>query len=93
MREIKQTSAFKRDLKREARGEHKEFLAKHFVRLVERLAMDEPLEAQYRDHPLLGEWKDHRDCHIRPDLVLIYRKPDDSTLQLVRLGSHSQLSL
>lgn len=34
-----------------------------------------------------------RDCHIRPDLVLIYRKPDEGTLELVRLGSHSELGL
>lgn len=40
-----------------------------------------------------GDWKDHRDCHIRPDLVLIYRKPDVEALELVRLGSHSELSL
>ncbi|MCW5584238.1 MAG: type II toxin-antitoxin system mRNA interferase toxin, RelE/StbE family, partial [Gammaproteobacteria bacterium] len=39
------------------------------------------------------EWADHRDCHIKPDLVLIYRKPDDDTLELVRLGSHSELGL
>src|SRR6266851_2273803 len=39
------------------------------------------------------EWSDHRDCHIRPDLVLIYRKPDDDSLELVRLGSHSELGL
>ena len=43
--------------------------------------------------PLTGDWKDHRDCHIKPDLVLIYRKPDDALLQLVRLGSHSALGL
>ena len=36
---------------------------------------------------------DDRDCHIRPDLVLIYRKPDDDTLQLVRLGSHGELGM
>jgi mRNA interferase YafQ len=41
----------------------------------------------------VGEWSDHRDCHIRPDLVLIYRKPDDHNLELVRLGSHSELGL
>jgi mRNA interferase YafQ len=41
------------------------------------------------NYPLTGEWSDHRDCHIRPDLVLIYRKPDDQNLELVRLGSHS----
>jgi mRNA interferase YafQ len=93
MRSIKQTSAFKRDLAREGKGQHKVFLAKHFAKIIEALANDEPLGAKHRDHPLVGEWKDHRDCHIRPDLVLIYRKPDDSTVQLVRLGSHAELSL
>ena len=39
------------------------------------------------------EWADHRDCHVKPDLVLIYRKPDEETLELVRLGSHSELGL
>jgi len=38
-----------------------------------------------------GEWADHRECHLRPDLLLIYRKPNPETLQLVRLGSHSEL--
>jgi mRNA interferase YafQ len=57
------------------------------------LANDHPLDAKYRDHAMIGEWKDHRDCHIKPDLVLIYRKPDDETLQLVRLGSHSELGI
>jgi mRNA interferase YafQ len=42
---------------------------------------------------LTGDWKDHRDCHIKPDLVLIYRKLDKTILQLVRLGSHSELGL
>jgi mRNA interferase YafQ len=57
------------------------------------LAKDEPLARRYFDHPLSGEWSDHRDCHNRPDLVLIYRKPDDTSLELVRLGSHSELGL
>ncbi|MFN9212841.1 MAG: type II toxin-antitoxin system YafQ family toxin, partial [Betaproteobacteria bacterium] len=47
----------------------------------------------YRDHPLTGEWKDHRDCHVKPDLALIYRKVGDHTIVLARLGSHSELSL
>jgi mRNA interferase YafQ len=93
MRTIKQTAAFKRDLKREAKGQHRVALASEFVKIVETLANDEPLAAQHRDHALAGEWKDHRDCHIKPDLVLIYRKPDDEVLQLVRLGSHSELGL
>ena len=42
---------------------------------MDALANDQPLEPRYRDHALTGEWKDHRDCHIKPDLVLIYQKP------------------
>jgi mRNA interferase YafQ len=57
------------------------------------LACDQPLETRHRDHALTGDWKDHRDCHVKPDLVLIYRKPNDEVLQLVRLGSHSELGL
>jgi mRNA interferase YafQ len=63
------------------------------MEVVNFLAMDTPLPHRNLDHPLTGEWKDHRDCHIRPDLVLIYRKPDAASLELVRLGSHSELGL
>jgi len=51
--------------------------------VVNLLAADTPLPRRSFDHPLSGEWNDHRDCHIRPDLVLIYRKPDDGSLELV----------
>ena len=93
MRTIKQSSAFKSDLKREAKDPHRVALAKGFVDIVATLAKDEPLAKKHRDHALTGDWKDHRDCHVKPDLVLIYRKPDDTMLQLVRLGSHSELGL
>ena len=59
--------------------------------LVEALANNRPPEPRCHDHALSGEWADHRDCHVRPDLVLIYQKPDAATLRLVRLGSHSEL--
>jgi mRNA interferase YafQ len=91
MRKIKQTAAFRRDVKREAKGPHRKFLSENFASLIQALANDEPLEERHRDHPLGGEWKDHRDCHVRPDLVLIYRKFTDETLHLIRLGSHSEL--
>ena len=93
MRTIERTGQFKRDYKREAKGTHRETLQVNFVAVVSALAGDRPLEARHRDHALTGEWKDHRDCHVRPDLVLIYRKPDVHTLQLVRIGSHVQLGL
>ena len=59
--------------------------------MLELLVNDQSLAEKQHDHALTGEWKDHRDCHIKPDLILIYRKPDNETLQLVRLGSHSEL--
>ena len=93
MRKIKQAGQFKRDLKREAKGLHRKLLQADFVSIIELLAKDCPLDSKYSDHPLSGTWVDHRDCHVKPDLVLIYRKTDDDVLQLVRLGSHSELGL
>lgn len=48
------------------------------------------LDPKYVDHPLSGNWNNFRDCHIKPDLVLIYRI-NKNTLQLARIGSHSDL--
>lgn len=93
MRTVKQTGQFKRDLKREAKGRHRATLEADLVPVIEALANDAPLDVRQRDHALTGDWKDHRDCHVKPDLVLIYRKPDADTLELVRLGSHSELGL
>lgn len=93
MRTIERTNQFKRDYKREAKGQHRTSLDNDFVEVVKLLANDVPLPEKYRDHALTGGWKDFRDCHIKPDLVLIYRKPDDELLQLARIGSHSELGL
>jgi mRNA interferase YafQ len=93
MRTIRQTGQFKRDLKREAKGQHRSVLGEEFLAIVQTLASDGALPERLRDHALTGEWRDHRDCHIRPDLVLIYRKPDGQSLELVRLGSRSELGL
>jgi mRNA interferase YafQ len=46
---------------------------------------------EHRDHDLSGDWAGYRECHIKPDLLLIYRKSDADTLRLARLGSHSEL--
>jgi len=91
MREVFQQSQFKTDLKRVGRsGRYK---LEDVLDVITQLADDEPLAERHRDHALSGKWKDFRDCHIKPDLVLIYHKPNDKTLQLVRLGSHSDLGL
>ncbi len=63
------------------------------MEVVDLLAADTPLPRRNVDHALTGDWIDHRDCHLRPDLILIYRKPDDASLELVRMGSHSELGL
>jgi mRNA interferase YafQ len=93
MRAIEYTTQFKRDYKREQKGKHKTILNTLFIEIIDLLARDKALAVNHRDHALSNNWHDHRDCHIKPDLILIYRKPDESTLQLVRLGSHSELSL
>ena len=49
-----------------------------------------PLPLRYKDHPLGGDWKHFRDCHIEPDWLLIY-KIDGDNLRFVRTGSHSDL--
>lgn len=52
---------------------------------------DQSLEPRYRDHELSGDWSGYRECHVKPDLLLIYKKPDKDTLRLARLGSHGEL--
>ena len=91
MRTIRYAGRFKRDYKREKAGRHGASLDPELTEIVRLLAADIQLPRRHFDHPLSGEWKDHRDCHVRPDLILIYRKPDKKNLDLVRLGSHSEL--
>lgn len=93
MRTIEPTTAFRRDFKREGKGPHRGALHTDFRQIIEVLAADIPLEARHRDHALTGQWKDYRDCHVKPDLVLIYRLIGEDRLILARLGSHSQLDL
>lgn len=71
-----------------------EYLAIQTV--LELLQADEALPEKYRDHALVSNWVGHRDCHIKPDLVLIYKKTEEGELlilKLVRLGSHSELAI
>jgi len=96
MRTIRRSNQFKKDYKRETKGRSSTYAQKldaELAAVLHVLMVDGTLEPRYRDHPLLNEWKDRPHCHVRPDLVLIYRKPDDSSLELVRLGSHSELGL
>lgn len=91
MRTIDRATAFKRDYKREAKGQHRKTIDDDIRPVLTALATDQALEARYCDHDLSGDWAGYRECHIKPDLLLIYRKPDADTLRLARLGSHSEL--
>ena len=91
MRTIERSTAFKRDYKREVKGRHRATLDADLMPVLAALADDKPLEPRQRDHDLSGDWAGYRDCHIKPDLVLIYRKSGANTLRLAPLGSHSEV--
>ena len=91
MRTIDRSTTFKRDYKREARGKHRATLDEDLVPVLTALVNDQPLEPRHRDHELIGDWNGFRECHVKPDLLLIYKKPDEESLWLARLGSHSEL--
>lgn len=88
MRKIESQSRFKRDYKREKKSDPK--LDEKLTPVLEMLANDAVLPTRLSDHSLSGDWRGFRDCHIKPDLVLIYAK-EDGMLSLARLGSHSEL--
>ncbi|BBO83325.1 hypothetical protein DSCO28_38910 [Desulfosarcina ovata subsp. sediminis] len=67
---IHYTTQFKKDYKR-IKKQNKDLSKLRTV--IEKLSSKHILEQSYRDHPLSGKWKDHRDCHIEPDWLLIYR--------------------
>ncbi|WP_449189031.1 type II toxin-antitoxin system YafQ family toxin [Agaribacter flavus] len=58
--------------------------------VIKQLQLGNELAEKYVDHPLSGNWQGYRDCHVKPDLVLIY-KSEDGALKLARIGSHSEL--
>jgi mRNA interferase YafQ len=92
MRTIERSSAFKRDFKRaKAAPRHRKDLDSLVSTVVARLVSDQVLPNNNRDHALSGDWVGYRECHIKPDLLLIYGKPGADTLRLARLGSHSEL--
>jgi len=84
---IHYTNQFKKDYKK-IKKQNKNLLKLRVV--IEKLVEGQLLEPKYRDHQLSGNWKGHRDCHIEPDWMLIYKIAGDD-LYLERTGSHSDL--
>ena len=88
-REIVWTSQFKRDYKLAMKRNKDMALIDDCIRM---LAARKILPPKYRDHELTGNWRGHRECHIQPDWLLIYRiEGNDLVLILARSGSHSDL--
>ena len=78
---------FRRDVKlAERRGKDLSKLRE----LILLLAEGQPLPPRYKDHPLSGDWKHFRDCHLESDWLLIYKIEGDD-VYLVRTGTHSDL--
>ena len=86
---VKTTSQFKKDFKLAMkRGLNIDLLET----VIATLALGEPLPDKNKDHALTGNWIGHRECHILPDWLLIYRIEDDVlVLTLARTGTHSDL--
>ena len=88
-RELHIARSFKTDIKKLSAQEKAETRA-----VVQKLQKDEPLEEKFRDHDLHGNYEGYRDCHIRPDLLLVYKKTDDGEvhiLYLLRVNSHTNI--
>ena len=86
---VKFTTQFRKDYKLAIKRGLKIELLEHVVAL---LAAGEMLPEKNRDHALTGNWVGHRECHILPDWLLVYRIEDDVLiLTLTRTGNHSDL--
>lgn len=84
MRKLARSKDFDRDFRKVA-------LSDELLEVLSCLAMDLPLDIKYKDHPLTGNWRGYRECHVKPDLLLVYRKEGDEQLRLARLNSHSNI--
>lgn len=87
MLKIKNTTKFKSDFKK---YKHKQAVVDEFNKVVVSLVNNQPLDEKYCDHNLSGSWVGYRECHVKPDVLLIY-VINKTTLILERIGSHSEL--
>lgn len=88
MKILKQTSQYKRDLKRIRNNPKKAAALLEVLRMLER---EDPIPESYLPHMLTGDYAGHMECHIQGDFLLIWFDPLTQQIDLVRLGSHSEL--
>lgn len=84
---LSRSNGFKRSYKKAKLSDDAEA---RYIEIVYSLLQGIPLESQYRDHPLKGKYIGYRECHIKPDLLLVYSIKGDELI-LVDIGSHGEL--
>ena len=90
MLEVKISSRFKTSYKRASK--HKNFKQEVFDFVVLMLSSEIELPKKFKDHSLIGNHSDSRECHLAPDLLLIYKIENDKIyLELLDIGTHSGL--
>ena len=88
MKTIRNTTQFKKDFKKIKNNTNK---INAILEIVRMLANGETIPAEFDPHPLTGNYKNHMECHIESDFLLIWFDKDADEIKLVRLGSHSEL--
>lgn len=89
MLKIVYTNSFKKDFKKISKQSKDLGL---IGEVIKKLSLKMPLEPKYKDHSLIGEYRNKRDSHIKPDWLLIYEiNEQENELVLHRTGSHSEL--
>ena len=88
MKTIRKTTQFKKDFKKIKNNTNK---INALLEIVRMLANGETIPAEFDPYPLTGNYKNHMECHIESDFLLIWFDKDADEIKLVRLGSHSEL--
>jgi mRNA interferase YafQ len=89
MLNVEYTTKFKKDLKL-AKKRNKDLDA--LRKIMKKIEIEEPLESNLKDHLLIGNWHEHRELHVEPDWLLIYKLiPKEKVVIFVRTGSHADL--
>ena len=88
MKQLKQSSQFKKDLKR-IQNNPKKIAALELI--LNYLRKTGTVPKEYNPHPLIGNYKGYLECHVLNDFLLIWIDENEEVIKLVRLGSHSEL--
>jgi mRNA interferase YafQ len=88
MQQIKLSGQYKKDFKR---YKHNLSKVQKLLNIVRMLEHEIEIPSEYKPHKLTGNYKDCMECHIENDFLLIWIDPDSDTIELLRLGSHSEL--